>query len=172
MGTKNEPGQFDCFAAAEDDEPMFVLLARDELAASMVAMWAALRIGAFDAAQLAFDTMKGQALRYAGDYADTDKAGEASQCAAAMVAWIAENRPGKLLSVMMPDRETMLKQAWTHQVQWIEEGKPCMLRRRSKEQAEREADTLRAGGLRPVVIDLHAAFATLDAAATPARVAA
>jgi len=43
MGTKNSPGAFDCYAAAESDEPMFVLLARDPLAASLVREWAALR---------------------------------------------------------------------------------------------------------------------------------
>ena len=32
MGTKNNPGQFDCYRNAEPDEPMFVLLARDERA--------------------------------------------------------------------------------------------------------------------------------------------
>lgn len=31
MGTKNNPGAFDCYANAEPDEPMFVLLARDLL---------------------------------------------------------------------------------------------------------------------------------------------
>ena len=25
MGTKNEPGEFDCYAAAEPDEPMFII---------------------------------------------------------------------------------------------------------------------------------------------------
>lgn len=29
MGTKNNPGKFDCYDAALPDEPMFVLLARD-----------------------------------------------------------------------------------------------------------------------------------------------
>jgi hypothetical protein len=31
MGTKSNPGPFDCYAKAEPDEPMFVLLARDPL---------------------------------------------------------------------------------------------------------------------------------------------
>lgn len=41
MGTKNKPGQFDCYANALDDEPMFVLLARDKKAAQCVRQWAA-----------------------------------------------------------------------------------------------------------------------------------
>lgn len=40
MGTKNEPGQFDCYANAEPDEPMFVLLARDMSAPALVRRWA------------------------------------------------------------------------------------------------------------------------------------
>lgn len=40
MGTKNNPGKFDCYEAAEPDEPMFVLLARDPLAPGIVRQWA------------------------------------------------------------------------------------------------------------------------------------
>ena len=36
MGTKNNPGVFDCYANAEPDEPMFVLLGRDKDAATLV----------------------------------------------------------------------------------------------------------------------------------------
>lgn len=43
MGTKNNPGAFDCYANAEPDEPMFVLLARDPLAPILVELWASLR---------------------------------------------------------------------------------------------------------------------------------
>jgi hypothetical protein len=40
MGTKNNPGKFDCYANATPDEPMFVLLGRDPFAATLVRMWA------------------------------------------------------------------------------------------------------------------------------------
>lgn len=43
MGTKLKPGKFDCYANAEPDEPMFVLLARDPLAPILVRLWADLR---------------------------------------------------------------------------------------------------------------------------------
>lgn len=43
MGTKNNPGMFDCYEAAEPDEPMFVLLARDRHAPLLVRYWARLR---------------------------------------------------------------------------------------------------------------------------------
>lgn len=40
MATKNNPGEFDCYAKAEPDEPHFVLLARDPLAPLLVRAWA------------------------------------------------------------------------------------------------------------------------------------
>jgi hypothetical protein len=40
MGTKNNPGSFDCYEAAAPDEPMFVLLARDRLAPAVIRAWA------------------------------------------------------------------------------------------------------------------------------------
>src|ERR1700689_1749851 len=43
MGTKNNPGAFDCYANAEPDEPMFVLLGRDKHAPALVWLWCALR---------------------------------------------------------------------------------------------------------------------------------
>lgn len=39
MGTKNQPGRFDCYDAAEPDEPIFILLARDPVAADLVREW-------------------------------------------------------------------------------------------------------------------------------------
>ncbi len=44
MGTKNNPGAFDCYHAAADDEPMFILLGRDPTAPLLVALWMKLRI--------------------------------------------------------------------------------------------------------------------------------
>ena len=43
MGTKNNPGRFDCYANAEPDEPIFVLLGRDKHAPILVKLWADLR---------------------------------------------------------------------------------------------------------------------------------
>lgn len=40
MGTKTEPGKYDCYKSAEADEPIFVLLARDPLAPALVRQWA------------------------------------------------------------------------------------------------------------------------------------
>jgi hypothetical protein len=40
MGSKNNPGKFDCYANAMPDEPMFILLARDPFAPELVVAWA------------------------------------------------------------------------------------------------------------------------------------
>ena len=45
MGTKDNPGKFDCYANAEPDEPMFILLARDMSAPAIVEKWAEFRRG-------------------------------------------------------------------------------------------------------------------------------
>ena len=39
MGTKLKPGKFDCYANAADDEPLFVLRAKDPLAPDVVRYW-------------------------------------------------------------------------------------------------------------------------------------
>ncbi len=66
MGTKNNPGAHDCYANAEPDEPMFVLLGRDPLAADLVAEWAARR-----------ELTRGP----------SPKVDEARACARSMTAW-------------------------------------------------------------------------------------
>lgn len=65
MGTKNNPGTFDCYEHAKPDEPMFVLLGRDPIAAALVRTWAADCV------------FKGE----------IEKAREAYACADAMDAW-------------------------------------------------------------------------------------
>lgn len=39
MGTKNNPGKWDCYHKAHPDEPMFVLLGRDRAAPQLVREW-------------------------------------------------------------------------------------------------------------------------------------
>ena len=67
MGTKNNPGQFDCYTNAEPDEPMFVLLGRDPLAPLLVEIWADVR-----------------AVLLAGE---GEKVAEARRCVTAMRGW-------------------------------------------------------------------------------------
>lgn len=80
MGTKLQPGKFDCYANALPDEPMFVLLARDPDFMHIVNEWAACRLQ--------------RILR--GDYPESDRAlvREAIQCSEAGGSW-RENNPGK-----------------------------------------------------------------------------
>lgn len=66
MGTKNKPGDFDCYANADPNEPMFILLGRDEDAPRLVAAWARKR------------ELKGE---------DPKKVQEAIDCANAMRSW-------------------------------------------------------------------------------------
>lgn len=66
MGTKNNPGEYDCYENAEPDEPMFVLLGRDPIAPFVVRLWARLRA----------------ALR-----GHSPKVDEAEACARSMAKW-------------------------------------------------------------------------------------
>lgn len=66
MGTKNNPGNFDCYANAEPDEPMFVLLGRDALGGQLVRLWA---------------------LERHRNGEDEEKVAEALKCANAMDDW-------------------------------------------------------------------------------------
>lgn len=75
MGTKNNPGDFDCYRAADPDEPMFVLLGRDPLAAGLVREWA--------------DQREAVALTPR----QFSKVVEARRCADMMDVWFAANQP-------------------------------------------------------------------------------
>jgi len=71
MSTKNNPGNFDCYVHAEGDEPMFILLARDNDAPALVEAWATVR-------ELAGET--------------EEKVEEARATATAMVLWREKHR--------------------------------------------------------------------------------
>jgi len=43
MGTKTNPGKFDCYKEAGPDEPIFILLGRDPVAHLLVSLWASVR---------------------------------------------------------------------------------------------------------------------------------
>lgn len=74
MGTKSEPSSFDCYANAEPDEPMFVLLARDPAAADAVYEWARTRV------------------QMGKNRPDDPQIVEAFQCASEMEEWRDANR--------------------------------------------------------------------------------
>ena len=51
MGTKNEPGEYDCHGRAHPDEPYFELLGRDRTAHHLVLIWTTLRTGHWEFAE-------------------------------------------------------------------------------------------------------------------------
>lgn len=73
MGTKNNPGDWDCYANAEPDEPMFILLGRDRDASQAVKMWAFSRMQQIDLG-----------IRPESDRAQVS---EAMKCATEMEIW-------------------------------------------------------------------------------------
>lgn len=73
MGTKNKPLPNDCYSIALQDEPMFVLLARDPDAPSLVRRWADRRHDAISSGEKPIT--------------DIDKVYEARLCASAMENW-------------------------------------------------------------------------------------
>jgi hypothetical protein len=77
MGSKRNPGMYDCHAAAEPDEEMFVLLGRDPAASLLVTMWVAMKI----------ETGKSR---------DDPKLEEARECARRLEAWaLSKNKDTK-----------------------------------------------------------------------------
>ena len=88
MGSKNEPGEYDCYANAEPDEPMFILLGRDPMGPALVRLWAEMRAAegedpdkvreALDCAHwmetYALEAGKGDRLKAAESYIQTESA--------------------------------------------------------------------------------------------------
>jgi hypothetical protein len=88
VGTKNNPGNFDCYANANPDEPMFILLGRDPYAPALVREWAD--------------------RREQGGESNT-KVAEARTCAFAMADWL--KRIGKT------EREASGQYGWVIEMQ-------------------------------------------------------
>lgn len=78
MGTKNDPGDYDCYEKADPDEPMFVLLGRDPQAPFVVRAWAAFKRNEYLAAR-DFGSVPSEEQQH--------KLDEAERCAAAMEQW-------------------------------------------------------------------------------------
>lgn len=86
MATKNNPGTYDCYAKADPDEPMFILLGRDKHAAEVVRYWVALKSGAattdfWRKANLALHLHNNQNIIH------SEKLHNALDCADAMENW-------------------------------------------------------------------------------------
>ncbi len=91
MGTKQNPGKYDCLEKAGEDEPVFVLVARDPSASFLVACWAAVRSGDGMAAIAAVQRAIA-ATEKARKGVDAEKVTEAYQCSEQMAKWYSENQ--------------------------------------------------------------------------------
>lgn len=90
MGTKNNPGKFDCYANAAPDEPMFILLGRDPHAHAAVRKWADDREAMIKAGHKPTDDMR--------------MVWEARECADAMEGYSIERQRSQLMSNATPAR--------------------------------------------------------------------
>ena len=86
MGTKNNPGKYDCAGNAHPDEPTFTLRAKDPCAAELVRLWVRNRNYHFFCTPTPLE----------GTAAKSEKAkhAEALECAADMERW-RERNPDK-----------------------------------------------------------------------------
>ena len=89
MGTKRSPGAYDCYANAKPDEPMFVLLGRDERAPALVHAWAAVSRGSVALLVRSFGELAILAAqrRIDGRLSAATKVIEAIDCARHMRLW-------------------------------------------------------------------------------------
>jgi hypothetical protein len=89
MSTKLNPGKFDCLAKCADDEPYFLLRAKDPISDSVVQLWRAIRAGDRTLADIllaqAFDAW-GKSGR-SNLPLKSDKSMEAGACAMSMIEW-------------------------------------------------------------------------------------
>lgn len=121
MGTKNNPGEFDCCKAAEPDEPTFVLLARDPAAANLVMAWAAIRSGNNDDAFLSLRAAMADMAKSGKDYSYSfsEKVNDAKRCAQEMEVWRKANRPDRTRKKMTKFRV----ECWT--LNFPDNEEPC-----------------------------------------------
>lgn len=75
MGTKNDPGKYDCHGKAAPDEPIFTLRAKDMLAPFVVRQWA-----------LAYHEYHKRGIISSKKF-EQEKFDEAMACADAMEEW-------------------------------------------------------------------------------------
>jgi hypothetical protein len=92
MGTKTEPGDYDCYAKLEPDEPYFLLRGKDPVAPYLTMMWAASRNGDWSGMLDLVESMrlsKDVNARVSTD--ENPKLAEANSCARTMRAWFDAN---------------------------------------------------------------------------------
>jgi hypothetical protein len=95
MATKSDPGKFDCYAKAADDEPIFTLRAKDPIAPGLIRAWRFLRAGDIHGAEIQLRGAHfawGQSGRTNLPF-DSEKSQEAERCAVAMERWREKEQP-------------------------------------------------------------------------------
>jgi hypothetical protein len=109
MGTKLNPGPYDCYSRALPDEPLFTLLARDPMAPDLVRRWAEDRMARINAGQLAF--------------ADTAGVAEAAVLAHSMEVWRTANdgrwRTEKAPEALIDQLKGLLRATEADGSQWV-----------------------------------------------------
>lgn len=87
MNSKNNPGKYDCYAEAAEDEPLFVLRANDPIAPFLVRIWASIRARNLN---LATEEVKRafNKIEELNKYTDGEKILEAHLCSLDMEAWL------------------------------------------------------------------------------------
>lgn len=100
MGTKQNPGRYDCEHAALPDEPRFTLLARDPDAPALVHAWSEAR--------------RERVLDGSAPLEDINKAHEAAACADAMRTW----RTANMGAWRRPQAATPAKAPAGYQLDW------------------------------------------------------
>jgi hypothetical protein len=115
MSTKSNPGQYNCYAKAEPDEPMFTLLGRDPVASFLVGIWIDAR------KKLGLDT--------------PEKLAEASACSDALHDWAIERLgPERMLEVVTAMHQLLVEYAKNTETL----GAAELLEEAKKEQAAKE----------------------------------
>ncbi len=96
MGTKAEPGEFDCHAAAAPDEPTFTLRANDPIAPEVVRFWLSRYLETKTADRsLSVDDMQ----------RCVDKAMQAEKVAQAMMKWKIKQEALEAMEAEHPDAD-------------------------------------------------------------------
>ena len=98
MGSKINPGPYNCMSAAHRSEPVFTLLGRDELASPLVRLWASIRAGDSDAMRQVASSLPFLMIRFRRKANDAAKAAEALQCADDMEHWFEAGGPLMVLN--------------------------------------------------------------------------
>ena len=93
MSTKNNPGDYDCYAKLDPDEPYFVLRAKDPSAPYLIRIWEKLRRGDWIGAMYSLVTaMNDKFIRERVSIEGYDKLTEATKVSHRMKDWWYQNK--------------------------------------------------------------------------------